>query len=142
VGAIGEATLEALLLTEGFELFTPVVDSGVDFLAISPSGQMLRIQSKARSEGRQFLWDITFGQRNSIGAPTHYFFMHGTPPTDNYWLVPESVVKKIWFTPKPKPGTKRVDMNRVVRELFQPFKKEAGFQKALRWVAGTRYETP
>jgi hypothetical protein len=133
VGEIGEVTLESILLMEGFELFIPAVDAGVDFLAFSPSGQMLRIQSKARSADQDYLWDITVGQRSLVGPPTHFFFIHGTPPTDDYWLVPAPVVRKVWLSPKPKPDTRRVILSRRVRDLFQPFKKEAGFRAARTW---------
>lgn len=81
------------------------------------------------------LWDITVGQRTVVGPPTHFFFMHGSPPGGVYWLVPAPLVHQVWKkTPK---GTMRVRMNKPeadrARTLFQPYIGESGFRKALGW---------
>ena len=123
--------MEELLLGEGYECFVPTVDAGVDFLAYRHAGDPpLRIQAKARSADQNFLWDIKTGQSNFVGEPTHFFFMHGSPPTDNYWLVPGPIVRKVW---RSIPKGKRVILTKAARELFQPFKKEAGFRAARTW---------
>lgn len=135
VGQIAETFLLNRLLTYKFEVYSPIVDAGTDFLAFNPSGEPLRIQSKGRSERMGYLWDITIGQRTIVGPPTHYFFMHGSPPGEVHWLVPAHLVHKVWKkTPK---GTMRVRMNKPesdhIRVLFQPFIGESGIRKAAAW---------
>jgi hypothetical protein len=142
VGKIGETALINLLLASGFEVFAPVVDKGSDVLAVNPAGHLLRIQSKCRSPEMDRLWDIRVGQRTRMGPPTHFFFAHGFPPHSDYWLVPAEIVGRVWFRTPAK--TMRVTLTRIsrrvpVREVFQPFKQEAGFQKALEWEPGTIY---
>ena len=81
VGKVAETFLVTRLSTHDirFEVYTPVVDAGSDYLAFSPNGELLRIQSKGRSERMAHLWDVTVGQRTVVGPPTHFFFMHGSP---------------------------------------------------------------
>jgi hypothetical protein len=133
IGEMTEAFLVGQLLRYGFEVFTPVVDRGSDFLALNPAGQFLRIQSKGRGDDMHFLWDIQVGQRTRLGPPTHFFFMHGVPPRDVFWLVPTEIVESVWK--KTPQGTMRVRMNKPdsdrVRTLFQPYIREAGLNKAL-----------
>lgn len=142
VGKIGETALINELLSNGFEVFAPVVDKGSDVLAVNPLSNLLRIQSKCRSPEMDRLWDISTGQRTRIGPPTHFFFSHGFPPHSDYWLVPGEVVRAVWF--KTPAGTMRVTLTHkagaeTTQETFQPFKQEAGFRKALDWTPATVY---
>ena len=128
------------MLKYGFEAFTPVTDKGSDYLALNPSGEILRVQSKGRGDEMAFLRDIVVGQQTRLGEPTHYFFMHGDPPREVYWLVPADIVKAVWNrTPK---GTVRVRMNKPdsdhLRTLFQLYIREASFNKAQDWPARLR----
>jgi hypothetical protein len=131
VGAIAEATLVSLLLSWGFEMYKPLVDVGTDFLAINPRGERLRIQCKGRGTDKDWLWDIRTDQLDRRHPPTHYFFIHGAPNTDDSWLVPDNVARKAWI----RYGRKvRVTLTARNRKLFQPFRKDAGIRDALLWT--------
>lgn len=133
VGAVAEATLLTLLLSSGFEVYSPVIDVGSDFLAVNPKGFDLRIQCKGRGADKQWLWDIRKDQLDQRHPPTHFYFIHGAPNTDDSWLVPSDVVKQVWTPLKPKPGTYRVHLTEKTRRTFQPFRKDAGIREARSW---------
>jgi len=71
-----------------------MIDVAIDYLAISPSGNQLRLQCKSRSKQDATVFDLSLPKDKRATLPSHVFYMRGPADRAEYWIVPFSVVKK------------------------------------------------
>lgn len=93
-GRVAELFLGSILLSNGFEVYQPLVDVAIDYLAISPSGNQLRLQCKSRSKRDATVFDLSLPKDKRATLPSHVFYMRGPADRAEYWIVPFPVVKK------------------------------------------------
>ena len=132
---VAELYLCTLILNYGFEVFQPLVDVGVDFLAYNQRGSLLRIQSKSRSQEEMTVFDLSPPKSRKVESPTHVIYARGRMPTDDHWLVPYSVVKRLASKISGPRGRKilRIVMSKPMQRRFRDFYREEGFEAARGW---------
>lgn len=134
-GRVAELYLCSLLLNYGFEVFQPLVDVGVDFLAYNHRGSLLRIQSKSRSSEDMSVFDLSPPKSKKVESPTHVFYVRGTVPTNDYWLVPFPVVKRLATRLRSRRGRTiyRVVLSKPTQRKLRDYYREDGFETAREW---------
>lgn len=134
-GRVAELYLCSLLLNHGFEVFQPIVDVGVDFLAYNRLGSLLRIQSKSRRRDTATVFDLSPPKSKKVKSPTHVFYVRGTIPTEDYWLVPFPIVKRLARKLKRSRGRSalRINLSKEMQRKLRDYYREDGFEAARDW---------
>jgi len=76
-GRIAELYFASLMLSNGYELYQPVVDVAVDYLAKSKKGKDILFQCKSRSKLNATVFDLSLPKDKRVKHPTHVFYMRG-----------------------------------------------------------------
>ncbi|MBI2986509.1 MAG: hypothetical protein HYY45_07060 [Deltaproteobacteria bacterium] len=134
-GRVAELFLGSILLSNGFEVYSPMVDVAIDCLAISPRGSQLRFQCKSRSKQDATVFDLSLPKDKRATLPTHVFYMRGPADRAEYWIVPFPVVKR--YTKRSKGRTGRVIyrlyLTEESRRALRDYRNEDGVKEVIRW---------
>ena len=140
-GTGGELLVFSELLRRGAELYTPLVDIGVDAVVRGPKGTYIELQVKATEEPEQ---DRYF---NFYWEPKPNRFFIGVSLKDNpysVWVIPARVFKKYaqrqkmaaedrWYLPLPQ-KIRGDPSGKTREELLEPYcatKQEAAWRPLL-----------
>lgn len=135
-GRIAELYFAALMLSNGYELYQPVVDIAVDYLAKGKKGAEIRFQCKSRSKPDATVFDLSLPKNKKVKPPTHVFYMRGPTQDAEFWIVPFSVVKRLAKKSTGKTGRKMFRIyltERVLKEL-RDYRREYGLEELQKWV--------
>lgn len=135
-GRAAEFFLGGLLLANGFEVFQPVVDVAVDFLAYNNKRNLLKIQSKCRVNGSVFNFFIP--RSSKVDLPTHIFLMQGRVPPNHFWLVPFKELKRLMGPAHTYAVTRgrsvlRLTLSENARRALRGFEGQYGIDEATTW---------
>lgn len=135
-GRVAELFLGSILLSNGFEVYQPVVDVAIDYLAFNPKRSLLHIQCKSRSKETATVFDLSLPKDKRATAPSHVFYMRGPADRAEYWIVPFSVVKKIAKRHSNSRGRTvyRVYMTEDTRRAIRDYRGEYGVMEAKLWT--------
>lgn len=136
-GRVAELFLGSLLLSNGFELYQPLVDVAIDYLAFSPKGELLRIQCKRRSSESGSVFDLSLPKASKVRTPTHVFYMRGPAHNPEYWLVPYEKVRKVC---KKMSGPRerkvlRLYVTEATTKALRDYYLKDGVKEAVKWKA-------
>ena len=134
-GRVAELFLGSILLSNGFEVYQPLVDVAIDYLAISPSGNQLRLQCKSRSRRDATVFDLSLPKDKRATLPSHVFYMRGPADRAEYWIVPFPVVKKNTKKSKGRTGRSiyRLYLTEQSRRTLRDYRNEDGVKELIRW---------
>ena len=134
-GRVAELFLGSILLSNRFQVFSPMVDVAIDYLAISPNGSTLRFQCKSRSEPTMTVFDLSLPKDKRATLPTHVFYMRGPADRAEYWIVPFPVVKKLTKKSRGRTGRTvyRLYLTEETRRALRDFRNEDGVKEVMRW---------
>jgi hypothetical protein len=134
-GRVAELFLGSILLSNGFEVYQPLVDVAIDYLAISPSGNQLRLQCKSRSKRDATVFDLSLPKDKRATLPSHVFYMRGPADRAEYWIVPFPVVKKNTKKSKGRTGRSiyRLYLTEQSRRTLRDYRNEDGVKELIRW---------
>jgi len=133
-GRVAELFLGSILLSNQFQVYSPMVDVAIDYLAISPNGSTLRFQCKSRSKTDAIVFDLSLPKNKKATLPTHVFYMRGPADRPEYWIVPFSVAKKHCKKMQSKTGRVmyRLYLTEDVRKSLRDFRNEDGVKEVLK----------
>lgn len=139
-GRVAELFLGSILLSNGFEVYQPVVDVAIDYLAFNPKRNLLHIQCKSRSKVDATVFDLSLPKDKRVTAPSHVFYMRGPADRAEYWIVPFAVVKKVAKTHNNPRGrvVYRVTMTEETRRTLRDYRGEDGVIEAKLWTEKKR----
>ena len=134
-GRVAELFLGSILLSNGFEVYSPMVDVAIDYLAFNSYGSQLLFQCKSRSKLDATVFGLSLPKDKHAKLPTHVFYMRGPAGSAEYWIVPFPVVKR--YAKRSKGRTGRVvyrlclagDCKRALRD----YRNEDGVKEVIRW---------
>ncbi len=134
-GRVAELFLGSILLSNGFTVYSPLVDVAIDYLAINRNGSQLRFQCKSRSRSNATIFDLSLPKDKRVALPTHLFFMRGPADRAEYWIVPFPVLKKQARKKKNKRGRDlyRLSLAEKCRRALRDFRNEDGVTEMIRW---------
>lgn len=134
-GRIAELYFASLMLSNGYELYQPVVDIAVDYLAKSKKGAEIRFQCKSRSSITSTVFDLSLPKNKNVKHPTHVFYMRGPVQDAEFWIVPFNVVKKLSNKSTGKTGRKILRIYLTERNLksLRDFRREYGLEELKKW---------
>lgn len=134
-GRVAELFLGSILLSNGFEVYQPVVDVAIDYLAFNPKRNLLHIQCKSRSKENATVFDLSLPKDKRATSPSHVFYMRGPADRAEYWLVPFSIVKRIAKKHSNARGRTvyRVYMTEDSRRKLRDYRGEYGIIEAKIW---------
>lgn len=134
-GRIAELYFAALMLNEGYELYQPVVDCGVDYLAKSANGHEVRFQCKIRTSPNATVWDLSLPKSKRAKTPTHLFYMRGKVTDGDFWIVPFPLVEKISKKLKTKTNRKllRIYITKANLYRLRDYRGEYGLEELRKW---------
>ena len=81
------------------------------------------------------VFDLSPPKSKKVESPTHVFYARGKMPTDDYWLVPYSMVKRVAKNIRGPRGrrTLRIIMSKDMQKRLRDFYREDGFEEARNW---------
>jgi len=134
-GRVAELFLGSILLSNGFTVYSPLVDVAIDYLAINRYGSQLRFQCKSRSRPTDTVFDLSLPKDKRAPLPTHVFYMRGPADRAEYWIVPFPVVKKLTHKSKGRTGrtVHRLYLTEDTRRALRDYQKEDGVAEMIRW---------
>lgn len=138
-GRVAELFLGSILLSNGFEVYQPVVDVAIDYLAFNPKRSLLHIQCKSRSKDNATVFDLSLPKDKRATNPSHVFYMRGPADRAEYWIVPFALVKKIAKKHSNPRGRTvyRVYMNEDTKLVLRDYRGEYGVMEAKHWTEKT-----
>jgi hypothetical protein len=134
-GRIAELYFASLMLSNGYELYQPVVDVAVDYLAKGKGGKEIRFQCKCRSKLTDTVFDLSVPKDKRVSPPTHVFYMRGPVQDAEFWIVPFTVVKRLSKKGTGKTGRKifRIYLTVKVLKALRDFRREYGLEELKKW---------
>lgn len=134
-GRVAELFLGSILLSNGFEVYQPVVDVAIDYLAFNQKRSLLHIQCKSRSKENATVFDLSLPKDKRVTTPSHVFYMRGPADRAEYWIVPFAIVKKIAKRHSNPRGRTvfRVYMTEDTKRLLRDYRGEYGVIEAKLW---------
>jgi len=134
-GRIAELYFASLMLSNGYELYQPVVDIAVDYLAKGKKDREVRFQCKSRSKVDATVFDLSLPKDKKVKNPTHVFYMRGPVQDCEFWIVPFPVVKKLAKKSTGKTGRKgfRIILSKSVLIGLRDYRREYGLEELKKW---------
>lgn len=134
-GRIAELYFASLMLSNGYELYQPVVDVAVDYLAKGRNGTEIRFQCKSRSKSDATVFDLSLPKDKKVKPPTHVFYMRGPVQDAEFWIVPFNIVKKLAFKSKGKTGRTiyRIYLTVSSCKHLRDYRREYGLEELKKW---------
>lgn len=134
-GRIAELYFASLMLSNGYELYQPVVDVAVDYLAKGKNGTEVRFQCKSRSKIDATVFDLSLPKDKKVKPPTHVFYMRGPVQDAEFWIVPFSVVKRLATKSQGKTGRTIYRIYLTVKSLkeLRDYRREYGLEELKKW---------
>jgi len=134
-GRIAELYFASLMLSNGYELYQPVVDVAVDYLAKGKKGTEVRFQCKSRSKSNATVFDLSLPKNKKVKPPTHVFYMRGPVQDAEFWIVPFNVVKKLAKKSQGKTGRTMFRIYLTVKSLkaLRDYRREYGLEELKKW---------
>jgi hypothetical protein len=134
-GRVAELFLGSILLSNGFTVYSPLVDVAIDYLAVNRHGAQLRFQCKSRSRPDATIFDLSLPKDKRATLPTHVFCMRGPADRAEYWIVPFPVLKKHSRRSKGKTGRTilRLCLTEEIRRALRDYRNEDGVTEMTRW---------
>jgi len=134
-GRVAELFLGSILLSNGFRVYSPMVDVAIDYLAFNPRGHQLRFQCKSRSKPDATVFDLSLPKDKRAALPTHVFYMRGPADRAEYWIVPFAVVKKNTRKTRGRTGRViyRLYLTEERRRALRDYRNEEGVREIVRW---------
>lgn len=135
-GRVAELFLGSILLSNGFEVYQPVVDVAIDYLAFNSKRSLLHIQCKSRSRDNATVFDLSLPKDKRVTTPSHVFYMRGPADRAEFWIVPFEVVKRIAKKHNNPRGriVYRVYMTEETKRTLRDFRAEYGVMEAKIWT--------
>jgi len=135
-GRVAEFFLGSILLSNGFTVYSPMVDVAIDYLAIGPKGQQLLFQCKSRSKPEDYVFDLSLPKDKKAKIPTHVFYMRGPANRAEYWIVPFSVVKNNTTRTHGRTGrvVYRLFLSEKTCRALRDWRYEYGVNELKRWT--------
>lgn len=118
-GAIGENIVIGEFLRQGFDVYLPVVDRGIDCILRSPEGRYTEIQIKTRTTTKRgkYIFDVrNFKVRDNFFIVCYQRTLY----PDDLWIIPSRVFKEHGY--ERKGGTYRLLLNPKAQKLLSPYK--------------------
>ncbi len=139
-GLAAELYFASIMLSNGYELYQPLVDVAIDYLAKSWNGRELLFQCKSRLSIDEKGFSFSIPKDENVKRPTHIFFMLGDIPDPEFWIVPYEVVKKHSkkFQINSGRSVRRLILSPAVLAIFEKYKKQDGLLQLRDWCL---YET-
>ena len=133
-GRVAELFLGSILLSNRFQVYSPMVDVAIDYLAISPNRSTLRFQCKSRSRTDAIVFDLSLPKDKKASLPTHVFYMRGPADRPEYWIVPFAFAKKQSKKMKGRTGRTlyRLYLTEAVKRALRDYRNEDGVKELLR----------
>jgi len=134
-GRTAELYFASLMLSNGCELYQPVVDVAIDYLAKSRKGTEVRFQCKSRSKLEAAVFDLSLPKDKKVKPPTHVFYMRGPVQDAEFWIVPFQQVKRLARKGKGKTGRKnyRICLTERILEELRNYRREYGLEELKNW---------
>ena len=134
-GRVAELFLGSILLSNGFDVYSPMVDVAIDYLAFNPHGSQLRFQCKSRSRPDDTVFDLSLPKDKRATLPTHVFYMRGPADRAEYWIVPFPLVKKITKKSRGRTGRAvyRLYLTEERQRALRDYRNEFGVNEMVRW---------
>lgn len=119
-GAIGEYNVIGELLKQGFDVYLPVVDRGIDCILRLPHGEYCEIQIKTRATMKtgKYIFEVRdFESRDNFFIVCYQAVLH----PNVLWVIPSKVFKQHAHE-RAKYGTCRLDLNPTRQKLLERYK--------------------
>lgn len=88
LGTRGELKFFERLLKEGFEVYTPIFDFGIDCIVRTKTGRFREVQVKTRDSSTKSGRDFDVKQ---FKPRENYFIVCHFADTDDFWIVPSEI---------------------------------------------------
>ena len=136
-GRVAELFLGSILLSNGFEVYSPMVDVAIDYLAFSPRGTQLLFQCKSRSKTDATVFDLSLPKDKRAKLPTHVFYMRGPADRAEYWIVPFNIVKKLTKRHTGQTGriVYRMYLTEESKRALRDYRNEDGVKEVTSWAS-------
>ncbi|WP_347358469.1 hypothetical protein [Bdellovibrio sp.] len=134
-GRVAEMFLGSILLSNGFEVYQPVVDVAIDYLAFNQKKELLYIQCKSRSSEKSNMFHVSLPKARGASLPTHVFYMRGPSDNAEYWLVPFVVAKRLSRNKPNKRGrvVYTLTISESIKKKLLPYSGRYGIVEAKNW---------
>jgi hypothetical protein len=134
-GRVAELFLGSILLSNGFEVYSPMVDVAIDYLAFNHHGSQLKFQCKSRSKLDATVFDLSLPKDKRAKLPTHVFYMRGSADRAEYWIVPFPIVKKNTKKRKGRTGRiiYRLYLTEERRRALRDYRNKDRVKEMIRW---------
>jgi hypothetical protein len=134
-GRVAELFLGSILLSNGFEVYQPLVDVAVDYLAFDSKPNRkraeLRFQCKRRSKPDASIFDLSLPKDKKASLLTHVFYTRGPADRADYWIIPFVTLKR--YAKKRMGGNgrtvHRLYLNKETLVALRDYKNEYGLEK-------------
>ncbi len=140
-GTVAELYFASMMLSNGYDVYQPLVDVKIDYLVKSWNNRELRFQCKSRTSLDEYGFELTLPADQNIKCPTHLFLMLGALPDPDFWIVPYDVFKK--HSKKVMVGEKkalRLIVSLPIQAILEKYKKQDGLQKLRDWCVDEETE--
>ena len=122
-GKKGEYDIITKLMSEGFIVYTPVLDmDGVDCVVKNKHGRLIEIQIKTRTKGEGFNKDFII--KREFKPHKDFFICCYLIDSDEFWFIPSFVFSKLC---KRENGCCILTMDIQTEKELTGFRKERGF---------------
>ena len=134
-GRIAELYFASLMLSNGYELYQPVVDVAIDYLAKGRRNREVRFQCKSRSKLTDTVFDLSVPKDKKAAPPTHVFYMRGPVQDAEFWIVPFQVVKRLATPSRGRTGRLiyRIYLTISTLKALRDYRREYGLEELKKW---------
>lgn len=119
-GAIGENVVIVEFLKQGFDIYRPIVDRGIDCIIRLPHGAYCEVQIKTRATiglGKYVFEVRDFRERDNFFIVCYQAVLH----PDTFWIIPSKVFKEQGYE-RSKYGTYRLVLNPKKQGKLEQYK--------------------
>lgn len=123
IGKKGEYDIITKLMSEGFHVYTPVLDiDGVDCVVKNKQGRLIEIQIKTRNKGEGYNKDFVI--KRELKPNKDFFICCYLIDEDEFWFIPSFVFMKLC---RKENGCCILTMDLQNEKELTGFRKERGF---------------
>lgn len=142
-GTAAELYFASIMLSNGYDVYQPLVDVKIDYLLKHWTGCELRFQCKSRNvtAADEYGFELLVPADQSIKRPTHLYLMVGSLPDPEFWIVPYEIFKK--HSKKVTIGEKaglRLIITPAIEAILDKYKFRDGLDQLNDWCLKQRSE--